>query len=338
MNRTLLWDITYECNLRCVHCYNHSRLGDHDSSIIDVLQEDELVKRILSLGVDHIHLLGGEPLRENRIDRYLRRFKTEGLSVSVNTNGTLINKYERELLHYADQITISLDGADAKSNDAIRGEGVFDKVIRNVELFTDSINKNKMGPSLQIAVVLNAVNYLYIHKLPELLNSIGVNNLLVSRLYECSDSGIDYSGLHLDAKLYIKSLVRLLYMCYQFGVKLYIDCKPKVAKYLKETTGFNIEILSEYASCQAGHRFIYMNNKGNLFPCSPFSHERNCQKWNIADDDYIINFHQLSEVVLKQQSAKKDPICSACEFFYVCAPCNICGESDIDLCKYIVRN
>ena len=60
-NLNLLWDITNECNLRCIHCYNANAPAKHSSGF-DMIEPKEIIKQLSNLGFTHIHLLGGEPL------------------------------------------------------------------------------------------------------------------------------------------------------------------------------------------------------------------------------------------------------------------------------------
>jgi len=59
--KSLLWDITRQCNLNCIHCYNSGNVADIES--LDVKANHiKILDTVIGLKVNHIHLLGGEPL------------------------------------------------------------------------------------------------------------------------------------------------------------------------------------------------------------------------------------------------------------------------------------
>ena len=62
------------------------------------------------------------------------------MKVLLLTNGTLVDEdVASQLIETGvDRIQVSLDGPDAASNDAVRGEGVYDKVLATLELLRGS--------------------------------------------------------------------------------------------------------------------------------------------------------------------------------------------------------
>jgi radical SAM protein with 4Fe4S-binding SPASM domain len=133
------WHITSRCNLRCIHCYQDSFTGDDElewralRSICDnVLHALEQQKRSLSIA-----LTGGEPFLKKELWHtidYL--YKSPAVSkITVITNGTIIDRHLSSILDYPlMDVYVSLDGIDSQTNDAIRGEHVFDKVLANIQL------------------------------------------------------------------------------------------------------------------------------------------------------------------------------------------------------------
>jgi len=61
--RTILWDITSKCNLRCRHCYNADKyFSNKEYPVLNTPQISAVLKKLSLSGFNHIHLLGGEPL------------------------------------------------------------------------------------------------------------------------------------------------------------------------------------------------------------------------------------------------------------------------------------
>lgn len=248
----LLWDITYKCNLRCQHCYNANRLSSQQETLLDNYQMESIVNKIKNLGIKHIHMLGGEPLCVQVLPDLINELYKEGISISINTNATLLNKsLINIILQKVDQLTISLDGMEA-DNDLVRGKGVFNIVCRNLYLLTDMKKQLNSKTKLHIAIVANSRNYSTLHKFPQLVSELNVNSIMLMRLYECSDSNIDYSKLRLSNKQYLDILPRFLFNCYKYNIDLKIDCKPSVLDYLKRKMGINIDSQEKFNICQGG--------------------------------------------------------------------------------------
>lgn len=114
-------DITDNCNLRCRHCYHFKKNLAQTELPLDVWEKrfEDIYKK----GIRFIMLVGGEPtLRLDIIELAHKTFPF----VSVFTNGQIKipEKFNRLLLF------LSLDG-DREKNDAIRGNGTFEKLFKN---------------------------------------------------------------------------------------------------------------------------------------------------------------------------------------------------------------
>lgn len=112
--RKLRISLTDRCNFRCEYC-----MPEHPEWLAkkDLLSFDELLKfcRIMvSLGIEHIRLTGGEPLMRQGIVNFIKDLhllKRLGLKrISMTSNAFYLKKYATELkLAGLDDINISLD-------------------------------------------------------------------------------------------------------------------------------------------------------------------------------------------------------------------------------------
>jgi len=97
-----------------------------------------------SLGVREYYFTGGEPFMNRDLLPMLEATLKQG-PASVLTNGMLLRKEVcRRLRELADQseysldIRVSLDGFDRETHDAIRGEGVWDRVMIGLRNLADA--------------------------------------------------------------------------------------------------------------------------------------------------------------------------------------------------------
>lgn len=335
IEKTLLWDITYECNLRCVHCYNSKKVLNSDESIIERENINEILDRIKLLGVNHIHLLGGEPMILNSIFHMLDEINKRNMIVTINTNGTLLDEDVLPRLFQTDiaQITISLDGVEKEQNDAIRGKGTFDCIIKNTKKLTEFINSNGLQTKVQIATVVTKQNYKNIYKLPRFIKTLGVDYLNILKLYEQGNAEKNETLLSISKNEYLKVLREILIESYRNSVYVQIDCKPKVLQKINMGLGLGIEISSEFNACKAGDKILFMDAYGNIYPCGPYSQIENgadTLKCNILDEDFVAKVNTYKSEIEKNIMKNKfeDDLCYQCEFSKQCSSCAICGDGN----------
>jgi len=107
----MTFELTYGCNLRCVHCYNPThRALPHELTTAEVCA---LLKQIADLGVLTVTFTGGEPSVRPDIRDILRYARRQGLLIDLMTNATRITPTFAELLREVavGQINVSIYGA-----------------------------------------------------------------------------------------------------------------------------------------------------------------------------------------------------------------------------------
>lgn len=128
------------CNIACEHCLISCSPTNHNYEFMTLDNIKELIDESLNLGVKEFYFTGGEPFMNKEIIDILDHAMNFG-PVTILTNGTLIKESTAEKLagifkrsRYSLEIRVSIDGYTEKMNDAIRGEGVFKKAMRSVQL------------------------------------------------------------------------------------------------------------------------------------------------------------------------------------------------------------
>jgi cyclic pyranopterin phosphate synthase len=122
--------VTDRCNFRCVYCMPKSAGPYRFRPSVDLMTFDEivrLVRALATLGVDTVHVTGGEPLLRPRLAELIGRIKaTPGISdVALTTNGSRFDARTARDLREAglDRVTISLDALDEDRFAKINGVG-----------------------------------------------------------------------------------------------------------------------------------------------------------------------------------------------------------------------
>jgi MoaA/NifB/PqqE/SkfB family radical SAM enzyme len=123
-------NVTNHCNLSCRHCFifRDGNPNEAPLSIRDEMGDDVMLSTLRKLrdrhGIKSMMWMGGEPmLRHKLLKKGFELFESN----TVTTNGTVpLIDFGPDLLY-----VISLDGPE-DLNDAIRGAGVFRKVMKNL--------------------------------------------------------------------------------------------------------------------------------------------------------------------------------------------------------------
>jgi [mycofactocin precursor peptide]-tyrosine decarboxylase / 3-amino-5-[(4-hydroxyphenyl)methyl]-4,4-dimethylpyrrolidin-2-one synthase len=179
----LTWEVSLACNLRCSHCLSSS--GEPAHNELTTAEALGLVEQLHRSKVFQINFGGGEPFLRPDFEEILDACHSQGIMTCISTNGTLIgpDRVARLAASRLVAIQVSLDGANADTCDAIRGNGVFNKAIEAVKLLAAT------NIPTSINTVLTAQNAAEIPAMHELAKSLGVS-LRVSR-FRPSGRGAD---------------------------------------------------------------------------------------------------------------------------------------------------
>ncbi len=130
----LTWEITYGCNLRCVHCLSSS--GRRRPEELGTDEAKRLIDEWAAMKVFYINVGGGEPMIRRDFFELMEYTLGRAIGVKFSTNGSLIDDAAADWVaaqSYLD-VQISLDGAHARTNDPIRGAGSYDGALRAMDL------------------------------------------------------------------------------------------------------------------------------------------------------------------------------------------------------------
>ena len=123
------------CNITCTHCFISCSPQNHSHEMLSLADVETRLAEARHLGVREYYFTGGEPFLNRDMIPILAATLRQG-PATVLTNGMLLRKeicgQLRELAdgsEYSLDIRVSLDGFDAATHDAIRGAGVWDRVM-----------------------------------------------------------------------------------------------------------------------------------------------------------------------------------------------------------------
>jgi Fe-coproporphyrin III synthase len=127
------WNITGQCNLKCMHCYASATSKPFDGELTTA-ECYKVLDDLAAYKVPSVLFSGGEPLMRPELFEFAAYAQKIGLRTVLSTNGTLIDREMAQRIHdtgftYAG---ISLDGMEP-THDQIRGvKGSFQKSVEAI--------------------------------------------------------------------------------------------------------------------------------------------------------------------------------------------------------------
>ncbi|MFX1458011.1 MAG: radical SAM protein [Promethearchaeota archaeon] len=161
------YDLTWQCNLRCKHCYfiaSTKELKSNSAKSRQELTDDQWLKVFKyhsDMGIISASLTGGEPtLRMGLLHKAVKLFP----SVQIASNGILKLPWFKH--HKQPVYWVSLDGGE-KMHNSIRGANIFHKVIENIE------NDKRV----LISTTITALNYKEVGSVVKIAYETGVSGI-----------------------------------------------------------------------------------------------------------------------------------------------------------------
>jgi mycofactocin radical SAM maturase len=126
----LTWELTYACNLSCVHCLSSS--GRRDPRELTTAECEAVIDELERMRVFYVNIGGGEPTVRPDFWDLVDYATGHHVGVKFSTNGVRITPDVARRLAASDyvDVQISLDGATEDVNDAVRGAGSYATALR----------------------------------------------------------------------------------------------------------------------------------------------------------------------------------------------------------------
>jgi mycofactocin radical SAM maturase len=153
----LTWELTYACNLACVHCLSSS--GRRDPRELSTEQCKAIIDELERMQVFYVNIGGGEPTVRPDFWELVDYATAHHVGVKFSTNGVRISPAVAARLAASDyvDVQISVDGATADVNDAVRGTGSFAMAVRALENLAAAGYSN---PKISVVVTRHNVDQL----------------------------------------------------------------------------------------------------------------------------------------------------------------------------------
>ncbi|MBI1850842.1 MAG: radical SAM protein [Planctomycetes bacterium] len=254
------WELTYLCNLRCVHCDSWARPFGNE---LTPARQLEVIRELAAEGVMNISFSGGETMVVRHLNDLIACGKECGLNISINSNGTLVKPDTAAKLVATglDTIYLSLDGTAPEVHDAVRGvKGSHQKVLEAAEHLLAARKNGR--PKIYFNTVVNRINLADFPGVLEIARRIGIDGGTISLIQSTPNFNAKPESLMRDEDLPLlrKQVERLKHEFENFH--------PHTADYLDEFETYvkDPEQLKRYR-CAAGYAVAEIHPEGKVYPC-----------------------------------------------------------------------
>src|SRR3954469_5946658 len=296
----LTWELTYACNLQCVHCLSSS--GRRDPRELTTAQAKQVLDELRDLQVFYINIGGGEPMVRRDFFEIVDHAITNGIGVKFSTNGTYIDAENARRLAAMDylDIQISLDGIDAATNDPVRGAGSYATARRAM----DHLAAAGFGP-FKISVVVTRHNVDQLDAFKELADSYGAQ-LRITRLRPSGRGADTWHELHpTNAQ----------------QRQIYEWLLAKGDTVLTGDSFFHLNALGESLPglnmCGAGRVVCLIDPIGDVYAC-PFVIHEEFKAGSVRDDGGFARVWKQSDLFLELGEPQSAGACSSCGSYDAC--------------------
>lgn len=268
-----------------------------DKENLTTTQWKTIMDKIILAQPNLIVLTGGEPLVRTDFEEIVSYIRTKhNKKMELMTNGLLINgENVRKIIKWFDAISISIDGFNEESCAAIRGKGVFQKVLNTVELLIDNGFKRER---LSLSLVETEQNYQQIDQFISLCDRYGVKSV-VRRFAPVGRGNDNREKLQVDENIFQKNELHRLSKNKNRDASNKLICR----------------------SCRAGKGKLYINYCGDIYPCQLLDTKEYCIG-NILKGDNIsltTNSYRKTSLYNKCKDCDVEPFCRFCIAMEKCA-------------------
>ena len=296
----LTWELTYACNLACVHCLSSS--GQRDPRELSTAEAMAVIDQLRELQVFYVNIGGGEPMIRRDFFDIVNYAVNSGVGVKFSTNGAYIDAARAAQLSAMDylDIQLSLDGADAATNDAVRGEGSYATVRRAM----DHLAAANFGP-FKVSVVVTRHNVSQLDRFKALTDSYGAQ-LRVTRLRPAGRGADTWHELHPTADQ---------------QVEVYRWLLANGEDVLTGDSFFHLNALWESLPglnlCGAGRVVCLIDPVGDVYAC-PFVIHEEFRAGSVRDEGGFGRVWRHSELFRSLREPDNPGACASCGSYDAC--------------------
>jgi len=317
---------TDRCNFKCLHCWQRSFEKIDSSYELSDKKLLEIVKEALKFGVEEFEITGGgEPMMRKELTlKIMEIIKKNKKFGNITTNGSLFNLADAKKIVKIgwDRVTFSLDGPDAKSNDAVRGKGTFEQVMRSINLFNQIKERTgKKLPIIKFNVVVTNKNYNKIEEIIELAKRVNCSIVHFDSLTIHSENGKKLKLNRKQEKEFEKKSKATKKLAEKYGI--WTDVNFLTPNFLEKSNEMKDLLEKESDSknffslvCYEPWWHLVIKTDGSAQPCCLYDEKKeNVKSKSLREIWFGSYFEKIRNNMRKKKFSKYCSICNAGQVF-----------------------
>ncbi len=283
---SVILEVTYRCNLRCIHCY----VVDRKKKELTIDEYEKLLRDLRELGTLLLTVTGGEPLIRSDIKELLLLMSDMDFAIRLFTAGYYIDENFADFLRTINllEVEMSIYGSKPDLHDSItRVPGSFKKLTNAVKLLVER------GIRTNLKFVAMKPNYRDVLNTKVLAEKIGADFYYDVIITPRDDFSSEPLQLRLS-KEEMREFYSTMGISFEFSPR-------KVDDFI----------------CNAGVGIMAISPYGEVFPCV----QLRIKAGNIMEKDIADIWNNAEIFKFLRGRRLKDYNCGSCPLVDFCFPC-----------------
>lgn len=306
--QSVVWEITWACNMRCIHCGTSA--GKRRPDELTANEALNLVDELADLGCEVVAISGGEPLMRDDWPQIAQRFVDRGVKTCLITNGLAVT--EDTVNQFKDlgltRIGVSFDGTRDTHNYIRQRDDSYDHVIDAMKMMA----RKEMAFCAESQV--SNINVGELEQMREILIDCGCP-LWRIQMTTCTGRMAENKDLVLSLDNY-NLLVDKMLAYQQRNDEIVIDVGENIGFY--GCRGTELWQNTPYFGCFAGTRVAGIESNGSIKGC--LSMQEKFVEGNIRDSSFTDIWNNPENFAYNRHFTRDsaEGFCHDCKYLPLC--------------------
>lgn len=304
---SVVWEITFACNMRCIHCGTSA--GKHRPDELTTQEALDLIDELAGLGTRTITLSGGEPLLREDWRELAMRVKQDGMVLHIVTNGYFLTPEiaaDMARLQF-DHVGVSFDGTEKTHNYIRQRKHSYERALNAMD--------NLRGKGVRFCAV-SQVSNINLHELDTMHETLVDHGCKVWRIQMTTATGRmrEQAAQVLTLENYPRLIHKLLEL--KTCGDIQVDAGENIGYYGCKGTALNDGM--PYYGCYAGTRIAGVESNGDVKGCLSMPEE--FVEGNIRRSSFTAIWNNPSGFAYNRQFTKETAggACRECRYLPLC--------------------
>jgi radical SAM protein with 4Fe4S-binding SPASM domain len=301
----VVWEITYACNMRCIHCGTSAGVPRDDELTTD--EALALIDELAGLGSRGITLSGGEPLMRKDWPTLGRRINERGVRAYLISNGFMFDEeIVEQLLDVGFRnIGISFDGSRDIHNYIRQRKTSYDKALNAMRMLADA------GQRFEAVTQVSKVNINDLDNIYADLVDVGCPEW---RIQMTTVTGRMQRDMVMDLELFEQMIDKILEL--QQDGRIPVDVGENIGYY--GCKGSKLLYDLPYFGCYAGTRVAGICSNGDVKGC--LSQQPEFVEGNIRESSFTEIWNDPTKFLYNRKFTRDTATgaCHDCQFLPLC--------------------